>query len=134
MWCCTPTKAARGGTPKNLYEYLSAFANTRGGVLLLGLNEAAGFEIVGVKDAQQLQADVAANAAQLHPQPALRISHFAYEGREIVVADVDELSPSQRPSHLKAKDEASAWVRVGNTTHDRLPGVRVSQCAFTAGL
>jgi len=44
-------KAARGGTPRRLYEPLSAFANrTGGGVLLLRLNELSDFSIIGVSD------------------------------------------------------------------------------------
>ena len=31
-------KSAAGGTPKRLHESLSAFANTRGGILLFGLD------------------------------------------------------------------------------------------------
>jgi ATP-dependent DNA helicase RecG len=49
-------KAARGGTPRRLYEPLSAFANRTGsGVLLLGLDESKDFSIVGIGDAQRLQ-------------------------------------------------------------------------------
>src|SRR5438874_2412128 len=49
-------KAARGGTPRRLYEPLSAFANrTDGGVLLFGLDESRDFSIVGVGDAHRLQ-------------------------------------------------------------------------------
>jgi ATP-dependent DNA helicase RecG len=45
-------KAARGGTPRRLYETLSASANcTGGGVLLFRLDEASDFSIVGVDDA-----------------------------------------------------------------------------------
>ena len=44
-------KAAKGGTPKRIYEPLSAFANrTGGGVVVFGLDERRDFEIVGVGD------------------------------------------------------------------------------------
>ena len=49
-------KSARKGTPRRLYESLSAFANRTGGrVLLFGLDEEGSFEVVGVGDAQRLQ-------------------------------------------------------------------------------
>jgi ATP-dependent DNA helicase RecG len=52
-------KAARGGTPRRLYEPLSACANrSGGGVLLFGLDESSDVSIVGVGDAQRLQEDI----------------------------------------------------------------------------
>lgn len=57
-------KTARGGTPKRLYEPLSAFANrTGGGVLLFGLDESKDFSVVGVGDAHRLQADITSLAS-----------------------------------------------------------------------
>ena len=41
-------KTARGGTPKLLYESISAFANrTGGGALLFGLDESKNFSVFG---------------------------------------------------------------------------------------
>jgi ATP-dependent DNA helicase RecG len=52
-------KSASSGTPQKLYQPLSAFANqTGGGVILLGLNEAQGFEIVGVSNAHRVQEEI----------------------------------------------------------------------------
>ena len=114
-------KTARGGTPGHLFEDISAFANSAGGVLLFGLDERRGFEVVGVSDAQQLQADLASNAAQLNPQPGLHVSRQLVDGVEVVIAEVDELPPSQRPAHLKSKDETNAWTRIGNATQRMSP-------------
>jgi ATP-dependent DNA helicase RecG len=114
-------KTARGGTPGHLFEDISAFANSAGGVLLFGLDERRGFEVVGVSDAQQLQADLASNAAQLSPQPGLAVSRLLVDGAEVVVVEIDSLPPSQRPTHLKSKDETSAWTRVGNSTQRMSP-------------
>lgn len=47
-------KAARGGTPAHLHEDISGFANCDGGVLVFGVDECRGFEVVGVADAQRL--------------------------------------------------------------------------------
>lgn len=114
-------KTARGGTLGHLYEDISAFANSAGGVLLFGLDERRGFEVVGVADAQQLQADLATSAAQLSPQPVLHVSRFLLDGGAVVVAEVDELPPSLRPAHVKSKDETSSWARVGNSTQRMSP-------------
>jgi ATP-dependent DNA helicase RecG len=65
-------KTARGGTPKRLFETLSAFANrTGGGVLLFGLEESRDFSIVGVGDVQRLQEEIT-HLASSDMEPALR--------------------------------------------------------------
>jgi len=114
-------KTARGGTPAHLYEDISGFANCDGGVLVFGLDERRGFEVVGVAHPQQLQSDIATSAAQLSPQPVVAVSRQLVDGKEVVVAEVDALPPSRRPAHLKSKDETHAWVRVGNSTQRMSP-------------
>ena len=49
-------KAASQGTPKRLYDTLSSFSNQdEGGIIIFGLDEKNGYEVVGVHDAQVLQ-------------------------------------------------------------------------------
>ncbi|WP_322779040.1 ATP-binding protein, partial [Frankia sp. Cas4] len=43
-------KRARGGMPTSLHETLSAFSNADGGTILLGIDEKAGFAIVGLAE------------------------------------------------------------------------------------
>ncbi|WP_462186880.1 MULTISPECIES: AlbA family DNA-binding domain-containing protein [unclassified Frankia] len=51
-------KKAQGGLPKSLRETLSGFANTRGGVIVLGLDEAQGFVATGLPDPARLTANL----------------------------------------------------------------------------
>ncbi|MDQ3656662.1 MAG: ATP-binding protein [Chloroflexota bacterium] len=47
-------KRAGGGIPRNAWETISAFANTLGGVLILGLDETAdGWRVEGVADPER---------------------------------------------------------------------------------
>ena len=51
-------KEAAGGLPKDLWESYSAFANTNGGAILLGIKEKKGaFYPVGVENADKLIVD-----------------------------------------------------------------------------
>ncbi len=51
-------KGAKGGLPKDMWETYSAFANTQGGTLLLGVTQKDGrLEIHGVSDAEKLIQD-----------------------------------------------------------------------------
>ncbi len=61
-------KAAHTGTPSDLFKPLSAFANRPGGgILLFGLDEDAGFKIVGVGNPRKLQEDLSGLASQMEP-------------------------------------------------------------------
>ncbi len=52
-------KSAKGGLPNSLWETYSAFANSEGGVIVLGIkeNEDGSFLIEGLKDAAKLEKD-----------------------------------------------------------------------------
>lgn len=111
-------KAARGGTPRRLYEPLSAFANrTGGGVLLFGLDESKDFSIVGVGDAQRLQEEIT-HLASGEMEPALR-PHFLIDemdGETVAAVEIDEIPASQKPCFYKQTGlPKGAYLRVGNT-------------------
>jgi len=111
-------KSARGGTPKRLYEALSAFANRPGGgVLLFGLDENADFSIVGVGNSHRLQEEIT-NLTSSGMEPALRPA-FAVceiEGETVVTAEIDEVGVSQKPCFYKTAGlPKGAYLRVGNT-------------------
>ena len=112
-------KAARGGTPKRLFEALSAFANRPGGgVLLFGLDEAQGFALVGVGDAHRLQDELSQLAADVM-EPALRPVYTVDEidGCTVVTAEVDEAPATQKPCFYKTAGlPKGAYLRVGNTS------------------
>jgi len=111
-------KTARGGTPKRLYESLSAFANRPGGgVLLFGLNEERDFAPVGVADAHRLQEELSHQASD-GMEPALRPLYTVDEidGHTIVSAEVDEVPATQKPCFCKTAGlPKGAYLRVGNT-------------------
>jgi len=96
-------KAARGGTPRRLYEALSAFANrTGGGVLLFGLNEEKDFSVVGVGNVQRLQEEVT-HMASAEMEPALRPQFVVDEinGETVIAAEIEEIAANQKPCFYK---------------------------------
>ena len=87
-------KAARHGTPKRLYEPVSAFANrTVGGVILFGLDESANFSIVGVGDAHKFQEEIT-HLASDQMEPAIRPEFLVdeIEDETVVAVEIEEIS------------------------------------------
>lgn len=96
-------KAARGGLPKSIVETVSAFANTDGGLLILGLDEATGFPALEV-DSGKLASDLASACAdQLEPPIRPEIDLVEIEGQLVVAAVVDELPAVRKPCFIKTR-------------------------------
>ncbi len=101
-------KAAHRGYPQDLAPTLSAFGNMPGGgVVVLGLDERAGFEAVGVYDAADAQSRLAAQARQA-VAPPLRVSFVTdvVEGSTVVLARVRELPTTDKPCEVTATGQA----------------------------
>lgn len=107
-------KAAEGGLPRRVKDSVAAFANTHGGLLLLGLRE-PDFKPLAV-DAEKLATDLAATCAEdLEPPIRPEIEIATIEGRQVVVALVEELLPTQKPCYVKSKGlQGGSYIR----THD----------------
>jgi ATP-dependent DNA helicase RecG len=101
-------KSATGGLPDSITETMSAFANLPGGgLIVLGLDEAAGFEPVGLKNAVALAAGVASRARQaFHPEVHVDVDVQPFEGADVVVARVRELAASAKPCFVKRSGQA----------------------------
>lgn len=113
---CVEAKRAQTKLPKSVRETLSAFANTSGGVLILGLDEASGFHATGVADPAKLAADLGALCSEnMEPplRPLIQTHHF--EGVALVVSEVAELDPARKPAHYRGASMAQgSFIRVAD--------------------
>ena len=108
-------KAARGGLPTRLWETLSAFANTDGGIIVLGVDERAGFRVSGVTDPGKLQQDLASLCDQLDPPLRPLIGLHRVEGASVVSVEVPQLPTSQRPCYYRGAGLTNgAFIRVAD--------------------
>lgn len=108
-------KRAHDRLPKSTHETLSAFANTEGGVLILGLDEKSGFSAVGVKEATKLVADLSSLCADFDPPIRASIAIRRFEGVDLIVAEIPETLPAQKPCHLRSSGiYQGSFLRVGD--------------------
>ena len=120
-------KSGGGGVGKSLWPTISAFSNTHGGVVILGLDEATGFTPAPGFDARRVlnqMADVARPrsgsepAGPLTPTPAMSVDQMEVDGASVVVAEVEELPAAEKPCFVTAQGkERGTYMRVGDGDH-----------------
>src|SRR5262245_7833496 len=95
---------------------MSAFANSRGGIIILGLDERAGFTPVSIGDHLALRDELAGLArSRLTPPLAPSIEIVPFEGTTLLLAEVEALPPAQRPCYVTARGLYNgAYIRVGD--------------------
>lgn len=112
-------KRAQGGFPKSLWETYSAFANTAGGLIVLGVKETVeGPRVVGVPDAAALVRDLwnGLNNPQLVSTNLLVDSDVLIknvDGAEIVIIKVPCADRFQRPVYINNSMNAGTYRRKG---------------------
>jgi ATP-dependent DNA helicase RecG len=97
-------KSSVGKLPKDVWNTVSAFANTDGGLILLGLNEAEGFApATGFKaqpiiDALTAGMPVSPNNAspRVEPVPDHEIERVEVDGRQVVALRIEPLRSDQQ--------------------------------------
>lgn len=109
-------KRAQNALPKGLRDTLSAFANTRGGTLILGLEEAADFRATGVTDAAKIESDLASLCStDFEPPIRAHIRTHRFDGVDLVVAEIPETEAGQKPCYHRASGVgAGSYIRVGD--------------------
>lgn len=106
----------------DIWESVSAFANTHGGVLLLGLSERSGFTPVPDfkidKVCRQFCAgmgEAGEAEAKLANPPRYQLQRLNFEGSPLVVVTVEELPQSQKPCYKKEDGrQKGGYKRVGD--------------------
>ena len=99
-------KEALGGLPKDLWETYSAFANTNGGTLFLGIKEKLGrFSITGVKDEENIIKDLWDNLNNPKKVSANILSNnsietLTMEGIKVIKINVPKADRKARPVYI----------------------------------
>ncbi|MBX7237697.1 MAG: ATP-binding protein [Caldilineales bacterium] len=109
--------------PKDIWETVSAFANTSGGTLLLGIAEQGGrFQVAGLLDAAKIQHDLVSGLrAILNVPMAAQIEalvvNIGDEERVLLSAYIPEAIAYQKPVYIRSRGlDKGCYKRVGG--HD----------------
>jgi ATP-dependent DNA helicase RecG len=108
-------KEAHIGTPKRLYDTLSAFANQRGGgTIVFGISEKQDYSVIGVYDPQDLMKRVEEQCKQMSPviRPLFTVADIG--GKTVVSAKITEADIFDKPCfYLGAGRVRGSYVRSG---------------------
>lgn len=107
-------KTARKGTPENLYDTLSSFSNTEGGIILFGIDEKAGYKVTGVAEPDILEKKIVEQAKEMEPVVRPLISFCEYNGVTVVAAEIAEMDAVSKPCYYSGKGKSKgSYVRIG---------------------
>ena len=109
-------KAAHTDCPKRLYDTLSSFSNQdSGGIILFGVDENAGFQVVGVYDAQELQKRVTEQCNQMEPPVRAVFTLAELDGYWICSAEIPSVDLAERPCYYRGAGRIKgSFIRVGD--------------------
>lgn len=115
-------KNGKGTLPKDFWETYSAFSNTQGGDIFLGLKELKNgkFELAGIEDTQKITDElwtnlnnpqkVSANIIQEH-----RVNVISISGKNIIHIHVPRASRKQKPVYIKGNPLLGTYKRFNST-------------------
>lgn len=110
-------KAAANGCPTRLFDTLSSFSNQdEGGIIIFGIDEADGYSVKGVYDAQDLQKKVTEQCKQMEPSVRALFTMCEIDGKIIVSAEIPGVDISERPVFYRGVGRIKgSYVRVGES-------------------
>jgi len=110
-------KSAHEGCPSKLYPTLSSFSNQDdGGIILFGLSEEEGFNVVGVYDPQDIQKKVLEQCKQMEPVIRPLFTFGEVRGKMIVSAEIPSSDILERPVYYRGVGRVKgSFIRVGES-------------------
>ena len=102
-------KACEHELGSSVWESVSAFANTAGGLIVLGLDERSGFlpvegfELERVRDQFVSGMGDGGQLGRLANPPRYELSRMEVDGCQILVASISELDLRQKPCYIRAR-------------------------------
>ncbi len=122
-------KAANNGNPNELWKTFSAFANySKPGIIICGLDEKSNFRVVDIYSPSNLQEHITSVASQM--EPALRpcINVMEFEGKTLVIIEIDPIPLEMRPCYYRPKGMyEGSYIRVSISTR-KMTSYEINTC------
>ena len=135
-------KRAKGGVPADFWPSYSAFANTDGGTIILGIREKDGKrEVEGLPDVEKTMADIwnaVNNAEKISANVLFNESVYPIEvdGKQLVVVEVPRAERTVRPVFVGTNVFKGTYRRNGegdyHCSRETVEGMIRDKCAETA--
>jgi len=109
----TEAKASASDLPSDVWESVSAFGNTRGGTIILGLEESNGFKpvhrfaIERVRDQFASGFEGGKKREKLGNGPQYSMERMDFEGAQVLVIEVAEVESRFKPCYIQARGVAN---------------------------
>lgn len=109
-------KDGKGAIPKDMWESYSAFANTSGGTIILGLSEKKGqFSLVGIEEINRVKSDlfntVNSNKVSANLLTNDSVQEVVISGKNLLVIDVRRAKREERPVFLNSNPFENSYRR-----------------------
>ncbi len=110
-------KTAEKDVPKKCYDTISAFANTRGGIIIFGINEENNFKEQAIYNGNDIQKKIASLCTDsMEPKLRPQFLSLEYNNVPLLAVKIDEIPQSQKPCYYKpAGIKNGSYVRVGDS-------------------
>lgn len=103
-------KASSQQLSSDIWESVSAFANTEGGIVILGLDEGKGFKPVEKFEIDRVidqfvdgMGNGNPHGARLKRSPSYRIHRLLFEGLPVAAIEIEELEADQKPCYIEGR-------------------------------
>lgn len=113
-------KCAAGGLPESLWETYSAFANTQGGVILLGVSERSdrSLHVSGIRRPYKMMRRFFAWVADSKKVSAKIVTHrnvriIKTEGKRVIAIEVPRAPKAVRPVYVGGDVYRGTYIRIG---------------------
>lgn len=105
----------KSGIGKSILETLSAFSNSEGGFIFVGLDEQTGFLPTPDFDAKKAQDALMARCAEMSPHVRPQIDVLPFEDSLVLVAEIPALPSEDKPCYIETRGRYSgSYTRTGD--------------------